>query len=189
MNEIKITFVGDSGSGKTCILRSLDGYKFDESCELRKSDNLAKCLVVNQSTYRLELRDTVGSERFEYERASLYKNTDIFFVCFAEDNPVSFRNVLVKWYPEIKKVTPKTPLCLICTKCDIKSKQIPSQELLDVKKKIRAVQLIYCSAKTGFNIKEMFEQAILNIFEHNVPKSPRASVLLTRFFLRSNSTT
>lgn len=36
MNEIKITFVGDSGTGKTSILRALDGYKFDEKCELKK---------------------------------------------------------------------------------------------------------------------------------------------------------
>ena len=64
-------------------------------------------------------------------RATTYNDVDVFIVCFAVDNVIrykpniyyfyqkntflfyfSYDNVKSKWYPEIRKYCPKTPLVL-----------------------------------------------------------------------------
>jgi cell division control protein 42 len=49
-----------------------------------------------------------------------YSGTDVVLICFSIVNPTSFRNIIDKWFPEIKEFCPKAKIILVGTKIDLK---------------------------------------------------------------------
>lgn len=102
-------------------------------------------------TVELALWDTAGQEEYDRLRPLSYPETDLLFVCFAIDCPVSLENVMDKvsemllmiefepqrkekrrrrrplrgtqWYPEVLHFCPTTPIILVGLKSDLRSKR------------------------------------------------------------------
>lgn len=58
-------------------------------------------LVLDGQRYFIKLHDTAGQEDFDRLRLVIYKDTDVFILCYSMDNRTSFENILSKWYPEL----------------------------------------------------------------------------------------
>ncbi|KAF9818818.1 hypothetical protein SFRURICE_009658 [Spodoptera frugiperda] len=89
--------------------------------------------------------------------------TNCFLVCYSVGTRSSFENVIHKWYPELKHFNEKVPIVLVATKTDLRASGnavVTTQEGKKLKKKIRAVQLVECSALERVNIHEVFEEAV-----------------------------
>src|SRR5436190_5599171 len=92
----------------------------------------------------LALWDTAGQEEYDRLRPLSYPETDLLFVCFAIDCPVSLENVMDKvrtkqnnsaafkskmkvnqrylqWYPEVLHFCPTTPIILVGLKSDLRN--------------------------------------------------------------------
>ncbi|KAK2763299.1 Rho GTPase [Arachnomyces sp. PD_36] len=120
----KFVVVGDGGCGKTCLLISYSQGYFPEKYVPTVFEN-----YITQTTHaptgkvvELALWDTAGQEEYDRLRPLSYPETDLLFVCFAIDCPVSLENVIDKWYPEVLHFCPTTPLILVGLKSDLRTK-------------------------------------------------------------------
>jgi GTPase SAR1 family protein len=80
------------------------------------------------------------------------------------DNPESLKNVVTKWFAEVKQYCPKASVILVGTKSDLWKQGEPGQitqaEIDSTAEQIGAFKAIQCSAKKGENIGDVFDFAI-----------------------------
>merc|ERR1712100_938758 len=74
--------------------------------------------IVEGITINLGLWDTAGSDEYNSLRPLSYPGTDVFIICFSLSSPESFQNVTTKWWPEVQREYPDTPVVLVGTKLD-----------------------------------------------------------------------
>lgn len=162
--RVKITVVGDGMVGKTCLLYVYTKNEFPTEYVPTVFDNYVDRKVVDGEEVELSLWDTAGQEDYERLRPLSYTMTDCFLVCYSVGNRSSYENVIHKWYPELKHFSASVPIVLVATKVDLRSKLdqpvISTQEGKKLKKKIKAIHLIECSALDRINISEVFEEAL-----------------------------
>lgn len=65
-------------------------------------DNYSANVMVDNRPINLGLWDTAGQEDYDKLRPLSYPQTDVFLICFAINNPVSFRNIRGRWIDEIR---------------------------------------------------------------------------------------
>ncbi len=88
-------------------------------------------------------------------------------------NPVSYENVSSKWIPELIHFCPDVPSILVGTKIDLRGEESALEKLRkqgqqpttpeqghQLAKKIKALKYLECSAKTGENLKQVFDEAV-----------------------------
>ncbi|EDN03189.1 Rho3 GTPase [Histoplasma capsulatum] len=94
----KFVVVGDGGCGKTCLLISYSQGYFPEKYVPTVFENyITQTMhVPTGRTVELALWDTAGQEEYDRLRPLSYPETDLLFVCFAIDCPVSLENVMDK---------------------------------------------------------------------------------------------
>jgi len=123
-------------------------------------------------TVELALWDTAGQEEYDRLRPLSYPETDLLFVCFAIDCPVSLENVMDKWYPEVLHFCPTTPIILVGLKSDLRNNRkclelLKAQGLTPVTpEQGRAVaqrmgaMYVECSSKEMRGVDEVFQLAV-----------------------------
>ncbi|XP_046461822.1 ras-like GTP-binding protein RhoL [Daphnia pulex] len=178
---LKITVVGDGTVGKTCVLIVYTKNVFPVTYVPTVFDNFSETIEVDGHAYNVSLWDTAGQEDYERLRILSYPNTDVFLLCYAVNNRTSFNNVTSKWIPELKHHCPNAPIVLVGAKVDIR-KEGPTDE--DCVSYAEAAKLskkvgpfLECSAKTGENLRLVFQEAVRTAI--NKPKTkPRNCNLL-----------
>ena len=136
-------------------------------------DNYAANVFVDGRPISLGLWDTAGVNDYDRLRPLSYPDTDVFLLCFSVVNPNSFANVADKWAPDIAHHCPGVPKILVGTKLDLRDNPeeierlrerrqspITQQQGEDMRKKIRAVAYMECSALTQKGLKLVFDEAI-----------------------------
>ena len=129
--------------------------------------------MVNGSPINLGLWDTAGQEDYDRLRPLSYPQTDVFLVCFAVTEPVSFENVKAKWWPEIKHHAPGVPFILVGTKLDLRTDSLTIEQLGDKNQhpitheqgqsladEMGAYKYVECSALTQGGLKQVFDDGI-----------------------------
>ncbi|EEH47281.1 GTP-binding protein rhoC [Paracoccidioides brasiliensis Pb18] len=170
----KFVVVGDGGCGKTCLLISYSQGYFPEKYVPTVFENYITQTMHAPSgkTVELALWDTAGQEEYDRLRPLSYPETDLLFVCFAIDCPVSLENVMDKWYPEVLHFCPTTPLILVGLKSDLRNKRtcidlLKTQGLTPVTPeqgqavaKRMGATYVECSSKEMRGVDEVFELAV-----------------------------
>ncbi|XP_050407250.1 cell division control protein 42 homolog [Patella vulgata] len=173
-HPVKCVLIGDGAVGKTSLIVSYTTNGYPTEYVPTAFDHFSVLVTVDNNPVRLQLCDTAGQDDFDTLRPLCYPNTDVFLVCFSVVSPTSFKNVLEKWVPEIKKHSPKTPIVLVGTQGDLRNdvqvlielaryQEVPVSETdaLHLADHIGAMQYVECSALTQKNLKEVFDTAIL----------------------------
>lgn len=103
-----------------------------------------------------------------------YPHTDLFFILFSVGNRESFKNVLERWKPEIKRFCSKTPKVLIGAQTDVRQsigeKAISTSEGIEMAKKIGALAYFELSSKYKRGIDKPFEFAAKLAVYKLIPK-------------------
>jgi Ras family protein A len=85
-------------------------------------------------------------------------------ICFALDNPESLKNVVTKWFAEVKQYCPKAAVVLVGTKSDLwkpgEPGSISQAEIDATANEIKAYKAIMCSAKKNEGVGDVFDLAI-----------------------------
>ena len=170
---IKLVVVGDGAVGKTCLLISYAKNEFPHDYVPTVFDNYVVNVNAGDQTIELGLWDTAGQEEYDRLRPLSYANANVFLICFSVVNPVSYENVTAKWYPELMHFCPDVPHLLIGTKLDCRNDSTIIEKLRasnqqpittakgeELARKIKALKYIECSAKTGDNLKHVFDEAV-----------------------------
>lgn len=183
--KIKVTAVGDSGVGKTCLLMTYVHNKFPEgdvpelyehmTIKAGNSNSFEVPVMVdlNDQQYKLGLTDTVGLDEYRRMRELFTVGTNVFMVCFSVTDPMSLQSVKKNWLTEIRILAPKASFILVGTKTDLREDQSTLQELQS--KNIRAISMldgiktakevgaktyVECSAANNIGLKEVFETVV-----------------------------
>lgn len=138
IESLKVSVVGDSGVGKTCMLMTFVNKKYPDEEERINRHSLFEntsgtvhgsraasfevpvTLEVGGSSVTLGLTDTIGTDEYRRFRETFCVKTDIFLVCFSVAEPETLENVRQKWLTEIRILTPKTPFVLVGLKTDLR---------------------------------------------------------------------
>jgi len=200
--DIKVMVVGDGNVGKTCMLISYTTNSFPGEYVPTVFDNYNANAIVDGTPVNLGLWDTAGSEEYNTLRPLSYPGTDVFVICFSIFSPLSFKNVIDKWYPEITQhMDSKPPVLLVGTKSDLRSKQsaidslkaageepITQEEGQGLKEEIFAHKYLECSALTQEGLANVFEEAIRVVLfppskeEPKATPNPKPTSLFKRIF-------
>jgi Ras-related C3 botulinum toxin substrate 1 len=171
--DIKLMVVGDGSVGKTCMLISYTTNSFPGEYVPTVFDNYNANAIVEGNPVNLGLWDTAGSEEYDTLRPLSYPGTDVFLICFSLFSPESALNVTRKWYPEVSEHAPDTPIILVGTKLDLRSKPEAISNLREnnqepitldqgklLAQKIGAKKYLECSALTQEGLAKVFEEAV-----------------------------
>lgn len=159
--SFKIAIAGPGGCGKTCTLLKLTSDKFDAEYVPTIQDVFETRLTVDGKLYNLGLVDTAGQDDLETITKMALRDVDAVVLIFAVNSKMSFSEVdkFHSWIipPEDGS---KAKVVICGNKCDMVDERVVTEkEARDKAEKLGAAYF-ETSAKTGRNIKAVFEAAV-----------------------------
>ena len=124
---LKLLLVGESGVGKTCILRWFvnDDFTLSHLSTIAIDFWLNNCNIDGKKVL-MQLWDTAGQERYNTLTSAFFKGSDGILVVFSVCDRRSFENVN-KWMGQIWRMAPENvSLLLVGNKIDLKEKRVVS---------------------------------------------------------------
>ena len=173
----KIILVGDSGVGKTCILMRAVNNKYTDAYQATIGfEFLLMYFQVNNVKIKLQIWDTCGQEIYRSLIQGFYRNTTAAILVYSKTNKSSFEN-LGMWIKDVKNNTEQDmPIFLIGNKCDEEKRYIvvTKEEGEEYSKQYNLKYFNETSAKSGYNIKELFEEVAKVVYkDYCLKKKPR----------------
>ena len=162
---LKITLIGDTGAGKTCIINRYinDDFLPDKVSTMGVfcSNKLVK---ENNKLLRVDLWDTAGQEQYRSLGRHFYKDSYVIILVYDITNRESFENLKIIWYKDLLKYNEKyTILAVVGNKSDLyEIEKVSEEEGRNYAKEINAIFMLV-SAKNGDNINNLFND-IVNLY-------------------------
>ena len=162
----KILILGESCSGKACVLR-----RFVENKYLKNHlatigiDFKTKTLIINNQEIKLKIWDTVGQERFNNIATQYYKGTDGIVLVYDVTNKISYEKIR-DWADQILSNTQQEEISLVLlgNKCDMEPRTVTEDMGNELAQELK-ISYFETSALTGQGIKEAFEKLTKDIMK------------------------
>ena len=175
--SFKMIIIGDSGVGKSCL--SLRGTKdvFDTMYSPTIGfEFMAFYIKVNGQIIKMQIWDTCGQEVYRSLISSFYTNSSLAIIVYSIENKESFDN-LEFWLNELRlKANPDINIFVIGNKCDLDDKRQVTKDMAKVFCDTNKITLfLETSAKTGFNVQNIFIEASKLLYEQHLRNKMRVS--------------
>ena len=165
--QIKAAFLGDTGVGKTSIIK----YEIENKFELRTQTTpvfqyFSKKFQICDKVIHLQIWDMCGDSTYEKVVTNFYTAALCIFIVFSLDDKNSFYD-LEKWLKNIKtEYQSLLPFIIIIgNKKDIVANRKVTKEEIDEFIVKNNIEFYYeTSAKTGECIHELFEEIITKLY-------------------------
>mmetsp|Transcript_44442 Transcript_44442/g.71182 ORF Transcript_44442/g.71182 Transcript_44442/m.71182 type:complete len:214 (-) Transcript_44442:7-648(-) len=160
---LKMVLVGDSGVGKSCLLKRFASNDWDPKfISTIGVDFEILTLTLLDKQIRLQIWDTAGQERFHNITTSYYRGAHCIMIVYDVTSQDSFHNVR-KWIDAVRTYANQdVAICIVGNKCDLKNKrEIQWDSALQYAQSI-GCELIETSAKTNVNVEKSFKQLASN---------------------------
>ncbi len=163
--KLKVVIVGDSGVGKSNLIKRFTTNEFNENSKATVGvEFLSKSYKINDKIFKIEMWDTAGQERYKSITAAYYKGAKGALIVYDTTSEKTFENV-DKWLSEIKEQTNKDiKLIIVGNKIDLKDKKVISTEKAKTKAKELGIPLMETSAKDATNVKEAFNDLLKEMY-------------------------
>ena len=153
---IKVAFIGDSGVGKTSLIKAFLGEDVKNTKTTIAIDNY----VLTKNGAKIVLWDFAGQRWFSDILINFIKGARLIVLVFDLSDPKTLTNIMTYWIPHIKKHAYKDAfIILVGNKKD--KKKIPDNIVVQVvnklKEKINLQLYIQTSALLKENISGLFE--------------------------------
>ena len=162
----KILTIGESGVGKTCILRRFVENKFLKNhLATIGIDFKTKNLNIDNKEIKLKIWDTAGQERFRNITTQYYKGADGIVLVYDVTDDGSFEKIR-DWMAQIQANTKKDELgfVLLGNKCDMEPRVITEEQGNKMAEELK-INYFETSALNGQGINEAFEQLARDIMK------------------------
>jgi len=162
---LKITLIGDSGAGKTCIInRYINDDFFSDKISTMGVSCSNKLVKEDNKLLRVDLWDTAGQEQYRALGSHFYKDSYVIILVYDITNRESFENLKIVWYKDLLKHNEKyTILAVVGNKNDLyEIEKVSEDEGRNYAKEINAIFMLV-SAKNGDNINNLFND-IVNLY-------------------------
>lgn len=168
-NLVKIVLVGDSGVGKTSLLRKVERGTFEDAyIPTIGADFAVKTItVLNTIPYnvKMQLWDTSGDDRFTDIVRSYTRGVSIILV-FDVTNVLSFHRIRDYWMGLISLGgRPSRTTILIGNKCDVTDpslRLVSTAQGIDMARELGISVYLDVSAKNGYQVDEAFASILVN---------------------------
>ncbi len=159
--SLKVVLLGDSGVGKTCIIKQFIEHKFDKGV----LSSLSAQFVSKTIEYvdfgkaiKFDIWDTVGQEKYRSMTKIFYKDARVIILVFDLTSLKSFKSIEEYWWEEIKNNCAENPvIALVGNKTDLYSeKKVDVDDAKDLAKKMKAIFQL-TSAVTSEGINNLFD--------------------------------
>ncbi|CAL2049867.1 unnamed protein product [Caenorhabditis brenneri] len=152
----KVMLLGDSCTGKTCLLiRYKDGAFLNNNfISTVGIDYRNKLITMGDKKVKLQIWDTAGQERFRSVTTSYYRDADALLLVYDIANRASFENCR-NWLSQIQEHGKEAvQVTLVGNKCDL-----PRAVAAEEGKRLAeaySIPFMETSAKTGQNVDRAF---------------------------------
>jgi small GTP-binding protein len=156
---VKFIIIGDSATGKTCLLRQFLEGKFPRTSTHTVGVEFGcKQLAVEGARLKVQIWDTAGQERFRSVTRSYYRGTAAALVVYDVTRPETFSHVK-DWIAEARSLaSPGTVLSVVGNKADLKADRQVSYEAGQRLCEEQHLPFAETSALSGLNVQEVFTQ-------------------------------
>ena len=175
--NFKIILIGDSYIGKSCLaLKATKGTFESLYTPTVGFEFLTFYVKINDINVKLQIWDTCGQEVYRSLIGSFYRNSSLAIIVYSIDNENSFNNI-ESWLNELKtKGNPDIVIFLVGNKADLEDKRIISKDMAnDLCDNYNIKFFLETSAKTGFNVKNIFIEAAKVLYEQHIKFKDRIS--------------
>ena len=161
--KIKIVLVGESGVGKTNLIRVINDEPFEKSANSTISSSYyEKEIIINNKRYCYSLWDTVGQEVYRSLNQMYLKDAKIVLVVFALNNKISYQETNF-WINSTKEALEegKYIMALVGNKSDLFNEQEVTDE--EVKKKADELKIDFkltSAAEDAVGFRQFLEELI-----------------------------
>ena len=168
--HFKIAMMGSSRVGKTSIVQKCinDQYTLNTTSTMQAAFFEKKIHVDNQDII-LEVWDTAGQERFHSLAPMYYRDANGIIVVFDITDATSFTKAK-QWVNELRESRSDSSLEIIvaANKNDLQSLRVVSPIEVQQYAKIEGLTICETSAKTGYFIKELFDEIGHRTLQHYI---------------------
>ena len=167
--KFKIVIVGDSGVGKTNLVKRFIQNTFSSNTQATVGcEFFSNNYLINDKLFKIELWDTAGQERYKSITSAYYKGASGAILVYDVTNKTSFNNV-DRWYQEIKDCSSADiKILMVGNKTDLKETLVISKEMSANKASDLNIPVIETSALNCTNVKEAFHLMIKEIYKTNI---------------------
>jgi small GTP-binding protein len=186
--NFKIIIVGDSGVGKSSLLKRAVQNKFDGNYQATIGfEFLLMHFKVNDLRLKLQIWDTCGQEMYRSLVQGFYRNTSLALVVYDVNFKKSYDGLDI-WIKDIRQHTEQDlPIFIAGNKNDLE-RAVPFEEAKVFALSNRTKYFTECSAKTGYNVKEIFFEAAKYLYKsYKQFKSQNKLPTTGRLKIESNS--
>ena len=156
----KIVLVGNSGVGKSSIISKYIDNQFSENYFSNVTMGIFyKDVTTNDGeTIKLHIWDSSGQERYRVINKLEFQDSQCLIFVYDISNFQSFQSIPEFWYEEARKnVQENTLFYVVGNKSDLCDLQDVDETLRNEFLKEKGLKFKEVSARTGHNIKELFE--------------------------------
>ena len=159
--EIKAILLGEISTGKTSLINTAIGLKFEEKVESTTTNSITnKTMKINNKTYSINLWDTIGQEKYRSLTKIFIKGAKIVIFVYDITNYDSFKE-LNYWFESTKDViSHKAVKGLVGNKNDLYLKEEVKEEEAKKLAKEKGMEFALTSAKDPRLFCEFLEKLI-----------------------------
>ena len=157
-DSVKVTLLGNSGVGKTCIIYRFTNNDYKEgTMTTRGADYSQKSITIKNQTINLDIWDTAGEENYRSLGRHFYKDSLIVILVYDITNRESFEDLKSLWYNDLKRYGEKYQvLAIVGNKCDLFENEAVTEEEGRQFASEKNAEFMLVSAKAGDNINNLF---------------------------------
>ncbi|PIA43614.1 hypothetical protein AQUCO_01900186v1 [Aquilegia coerulea] len=166
--SFKILLIGDSGVGKSSLLLSFVSNSIHENLSPTIGvDFKIKLLTVGEKKLKLTIWDTAGQERFRTLTSSYYRGAQGIILVYDVTRRETFTNLSDIWEKEVELYSTSQSCIkmLVGNKVDKDDERAVTREEGIALAQQCGCLFLECSAKTGENVQQCFEELALKILE------------------------
>ena len=171
--SFKIITIGDSGVGKTSIIRRFvfNTFEQDNLSTIGVNFSFKDCTLKNGNKVKIKVIDTAGQEKYKSLSKSYFKNADGVLFVFAINDLQSFKNIRewITLFNENNSGKEGIPKYLIANKDDLENESKVNKELIDQflkennnQYKFKSVSALKCDKR----IEELFQEIAENLYNN-----------------------
>ena len=176
-NNIKVVIIGGEAVGKSCLVNQFIYNTFVKNYDPTIEDSYRKQLTCGGETVILDIHDTAGVEEYSVLRDITIRIGEVFIVCFSVTSRLSFHEVQNVLRERILTITGEKdmPVVLVGMKYDLNEDREVSYSDGEAFATTYGWTYLEASAKTRYNVVEVFEEAICLFWE---PEELRSNLRL-----------
>jgi len=165
VSQIKVVLIGESGVGKTSIIRQyIDGI-FDNNFQSTIGGSFCtKNIHFGKKLIKLEIWDTAGQEKFRSLSKMFYTNSKIVILVFDLMVKTSLEEVKNYWFGKVKETTgDDVVLAVVGNKVDAYDERDKNEDAVEEgegRKFANGINALYfeTSAKNHIQIEDLFKK-------------------------------